>query len=224
MNPNSPSPTANGSSYPHLTAAFALLAPFAAQATPIVPPPPASSGLTVTDVNQTAVTTTVVHIDLNGDSANDFQVISQMTQGNLSVWPAKQPWVATTSSGYLVKLQAGDVVNASTFTNSDWIGYAYRTNDEVSGDPWGSVGDHGYAAVRMMIEDAWHYGWIELTRGSLTVGQVGFQNTAGADAQIPSGPTTSPLPEPQTLALLALGAAGAAAVRRRRDRLPPVAS
>lgn len=59
------------------------------------------------------------------------------------------------------------------------------------------------------------YGWAEVVRGSLTVSRIGFQSTAFAAAPIPPGGSTD-IPEPATLPLLALGAAGLAAMRRRK--------
>lgn len=58
-----------------------------------------------------------------------------------------------------------------------------------------------------------HYGWIEVVRGSVTAIRTGFQQVAGQSAPIPALVAVS---EPATLPLIALGAAGLVALRRRK--------
>lgn len=58
-----------------------------------------------------------------------------------------------------------------------------------------------------------NYGWIEIVRGSVNVVRVGFQTTANTAAAIPGAIAVS---EPATLPLIALGAAGLVALRRRK--------
>jgi hypothetical protein len=57
------------------------------------------------------------------------------------------------------------------------------------------------------------YGWVEVERGSLTILRTGFQTVAGLAAPIPN---VSTVPVPATLPLLLTGAAGLAALRRRK--------
>jgi hypothetical protein len=58
------------------------------------------------------------------------------------------------------------------------------------------------------------FGWIELTHGSVIVGQVGLQSLPGAGAPVPGGP--SEVPVPAAGLLLMGGLAGLGALRRRR--------
>ena len=57
------------------------------------------------------------------------------------------------------------------------------------------------------------FGWAEIERGSLRLLRTGFQTVAGMAAPIPE---PNPIPVPPALALLASGAAGLAALRRRK--------
>lgn len=88
----------------------------------------------------------------------------------------------------------------------------------------------GYLGFRFE-DDGWHYGWVELTLNDATfdIGRWAYETVA--DVGIAAGsvdslapPPTAPaaaagttsVPEPGTLALLALGAAGLAAFRTRK--------
>lgn len=55
------------------------------------------------------------------------------------------------------------------------------------------------------------FGFAEITRGSITLNSIGFQNSVNTGAQIPSA-----VPLPATLGLLAAGYGGLLALRRRK--------
>lgn len=63
-----------------------------------------------------------------------------------------------------------------------------------------------------------YYGWAEVTRGSLTIERAFFEDTRNTPIQIPFSDPIDPIdvPEPATLPLIALGAAGLIAMRRRK--------
>ncbi len=115
-------------------------------------------------------------------------------------------------------LSNGDDVNAgSQWGHSNFGASSYYGNMASSYDTSGNFLDTSgkYIGVRFDIGGNTHYGWIQVNvpgvPDSATITGYAYQDTA--DAQITAGA----IPEPGSLALLALGAAGLAAWRKKRS-------
>jgi len=87
---------------------------------------------------------------------------------------------------------------------------------------WDYSGSPAYLGLAFDISGSTHYGWAQLAvnisnstpqSSSVTLIDYAYQDQAGIG--INAGATTETVPEPSTLALFALGAAGVIALRRR---------
>jgi hypothetical protein len=108
-------------------------------------------------------------------------------------------------------LTKGDAINS---TNLYYIGYLAGTVNGQTVNEW--AGKHGYAGLLFYDqEDNLHYGWVELSMpsdlSSLTI--YGYAYETDADTAIAAGA----VPVPSSLLLLATGALGVLAYRRRRQ-------
>jgi hypothetical protein len=180
----------------------------------------ANAALVVTDINVTIPQDgTGLSIDLDGDLTNDFRI-----QTNVSDPDWIQAQVVDTKSGnavsllsfsptYTSMLGAGDTVDASWFNgDSGFSGLSFGNLVGFDGNgPWSLIGAHGFLGLQLDLADGIHYGWLEVTHGSVIVGQMGYQTTANAGASI--------VPLPASLPLLASGFAGLMALRCRRRKV-----
>jgi len=135
------------------------------------------------------------------------------TYGNSVVGFNAPPFVKPPGS-YASLLQAGELIDGS-------LNYVSGSGVFLSGfdsfvGPYGQFyGNSGFAGLSFHLqgESGVHYGWAELhdPPGDLTVVRVGYETEQNTGIVTPSL-----VPEPGTLALLAAGAAGVLALRRRQ--------
>ena len=174
----------------------------------------ANAALIITDINVTVPQDgSALDIDLNGDSINDFRLQTGLFDPNtiqLQVtFKSDSVSVIDFADDYTSMLDGGDTVDASWFngTNGFASNFGGDLVDSAGNGPWSAIGAHGFLGLALNLEDGAHYGWLEVTRGSVIVGQMGYQTTANAGASI--------VPLPASLPLLASGFAGLMALRRR---------
>lgn len=188
--------------------------------------------------------TTFAEWDVNGDGTDDFAFANRYP--NTAPGTAGVVWQLSIFTGgingvisysgphihYAYALHYGGFVGPSDprfSTTSDVIvlgskyGYAgggqYYYGGFAAGGPNGSVlpGQLAFAGFRFQAADGTHYGWIRL---SVNAGIIDFADAAYDT--IPNEqiffPIDPPMPEPGTMALLALGAVGVigAVAKRRR--------
>jgi hypothetical protein len=183
---------------------------------------------------------TSVSWDVNGDAINDFTFTDRYPdtpKGSYGVvWQLNMNGIAATSGtlGYMgpfiryaFALQFGAPINGGGSFNAGGqacLGSLYSYGGQgqfyyggfAANGPNGSVppGTFAYAGFRFNAADGTHFGWIRLKvgPGTLTFDSAAYETTAGTAI------SAGAVPEPGTLSLLALGAAGVvgAVVKRRR--------
>jgi hypothetical protein len=232
MNQSSPlKKPANG-----FVGALAIAAGTQAYANPVsVTPPP--------DVNVAAGTSTFSqNWDVNSDGIMDFTINyrypNAATQG--VIWQANlNPFSGSSATNGVVSYNGAFIRYAFALTNGTPInaGSAFSTQTQITlgsrynsggiptyyggfaaGGPNGSVspGTFAFAGFRFTAADGTHFGWINLSVGPGIIDFVSAAYESTPGTAIAAG--TGGIPEPSTLAMLALGAAGVlgTAIKRRR--------
>lgn len=103
---------------------------------------------------------------------------------------------------------------------ANFVGYSSAAAlGSASNSGWGfAEGQTGFVGVKFEISGSTHYGWAQLTRDDSSDNYIlhgfGYNDTAGAGSQ--TSDTVDLVPEPSSIALLALGATGL--MRRRRQK------
>jgi hypothetical protein len=177
--------------------------------------------------------TDVIGLNLDGDGANDFSFINAFVSD--SGTPADP-----LDDIYQLDLNTGTNSAVTTFIGDPFFitvlsalgpGVQLPGSESFSsgtfkmaGAPfsqWGGV--HGYAGLAFDISGQTHYGWARLSVGTNPLLSATLHDWAYEEfpnTPIATGEGGIAVPEPGALGLLALGAAGLAAYRRRGGRRP----
>lgn len=196
-------------------------------------------------VNQSTSNGVPLSFDLNGDSINDLQFLYSYSSysgyyggnsyGDLYAFGANGTGV--TAGG---PLSSGNLINDdSSFSSSNhladydsswWYGSCGRWSCSPGGSSsyfsgtWNQGGNtvNGFLGFALSDGVDKYFGWADLTMsgtGYATIKDVAFEscaNTGISAGQIVSSCVPTAVPEPSTLALLAIGAVGVGMMRRRR--------
>jgi len=211
-----------------LAGAAALAAGSQAYGAIVVVAPPAD----VVSPGGANVSTTGAVWDIDGDAVGDFQF---RFRDNISTSWAYSAQVITQATGaggvsagadggygpYAVKIPAAGLINAGVINSSPpnraVLGSRYGTTDY--GD-WAGNSGPGYLGLKFTNASGVHFGWVCLSvtpgTGVAGVGKIQFCGAAfedAADTPIAAGA----VPEPGSLAMLALGAAALVSSRRKKN-------
>lgn len=183
--------------------------------------------LQIIDIDQTAVVGGgPIFIDINGDEFSDFSIeTSVIDVVDLQTITFGAPETARITAldesafifgggfGFAERFEAGD--NVGEFEGKPFFVKSALLFDDFANPqgPFAEVGDTGFIGVGLSDDGVDFFGWLQITRGSVQVGQAGFQPNANVVAPIPNA-----VPVPPTLALLATGAIGLGALARRRRK------
>lgn len=179
--------------------------------------------------------------DVNSDGIMDFTIsyrFPNTSTGSGVIWQANlSPFAGSAMTNGVVGYQGAFVRYAFALSNGTLINAAspFSTATQVvlgsrylsggtpmfyggfaAGGPNGSVppGTFAFAGFRFTAADGTHFGWINLAvdAGTITFMGAAFESIAGTAI------SAGAIPEPSTLAMLALGAAGVlgTAIKRRR--------
>ena len=167
-------------------------------------------------------------MDLNGDGVNDFRFVGESAfGGGLYLEPQNRNGVLgypadRFSSAYLVRrLAAGNDISSTTSSGLLYVGYNPQPLSSITGpyllynlsrggDGGGEFAransrqTEGYVGVQFFAADGLHYGWIRVRGGNYNDGRIldyAYNTVPG------QGLAAGVVPEPSTLALLALGVA-----------------
>lgn len=167
-----------------------------------------------------------LQVDVNNDSFNDLLLDvykdSEYDSGFIQSLTSPESPYNTTGSSNLFNLAMFDSFNINKFNVGDTVGNSWGSwyesgfayNDALnlaSGlweqeGQWPAIGTTGFMGFSFQESDGIHYGWMEITRGSINIGRIGYQTIAGVGALIPGSVTGNPntIPEPTTAIMMLL--------------------
>lgn len=183
----------------------------------------AQAELIVNNIDETVTDGKAFEINLDGIGGNDFRI--QVGGGKAGIRPLGSGQIFAAKGSVVRVFEAGQTISGGSLSNGQLTFYS------GSNGPFGTIGATGFIGLVLdppggggggavpggagSAPPPKHFGWLEITRGSITVGQSGFQTTPGVGVQAGASPE---VPEPSSLAMLAGGAIGLAVLRRRKKR------
>jgi len=156
-------------------------------------------------------------IDVNKDGINDLVFYVEEDRAWVEgIFGTQISGYSEYGNPYAMKFGGGAFINDTFFNGSNGKSNTnlqlYILSEEMEDNgPWAEKGDHGYLGLRFGENADRGIGWLELTRGSLTIGAGGFQTSGNTPILIPSATVA----EPGTTALLAVGILGLLGFRYR---------
>jgi hypothetical protein len=164
-------------------------------------------------------------------SATDFTISAAMTEAQ--VYPQNGSTFLAPGDGsdpYALALGAEIYANATGNTSTGKLSAYISNPDPIYVGSWSHTGSPAYLGVVFQISGATHVGWAQIATSvtntmataeliDYAYNTVAYDGTNAVASSIAAGDTgagTTGAPEPSSLALYALGAAGIAALRRRR--------
>lgn len=181
----------------------------------------ASAALIITDVDEyTDIGQLFIDVNNNGTDDMFFNVYKDSEEDSAVVQSTSSPEFSENFSGNRLNFAMSTSFDANRFAVGDVVGSNWGTwyeyaqiyidyyNDltdtiDKEGE-WQNIGDIGFLGFSFEEDDGIHYGWMELTRGSVSISRIAYQTVAGVGASIMGSPSTH-VPEPTTQMLLFSG-------------------
>lgn len=168
-------------------------------------------------------TTPVVNVlfDIDGDSVDDYSLDLLGGTDAYAYWTSLGGNQVVTVLFDVDALTGGVVVGPGQYYGSDSKLAKAKASGTTGGHWPNNLLDPRFVGLQFLIGGQTHYGWARVgvdVDGTAGVAQGvvydwAYDDTAGAAITTPG---TASVPEPSSLALFALGAAGVAALKRRR--------
>jgi hypothetical protein len=158
---------------------------------------------------------TSVFVDLDGDGTDDFDVSAQsFFAGPFSVG---QVLINAFGTNGVTGVSEGTAIDGSLAYSTPYtvVSSAFKVGFPPDGPKTASV----VAGLKFDIDGATHYGWMRVSgyaNGDIPEARAILHDFAYEDIADAAVIAPAAVPEPSSLALFALGAAGVAALKRRR--------